>query len=196
MKAKLTAFKPKYKNNSHEVFESQHGTLYKFILTFEGVGDVEGNAKTTSPKWDLNTEYTFDVREHEKYGKSISNLKKVDDNRGSYTPAQFNKDEALNIAYQVALDCAIDYFANSLKEVNETDFKKVVKYIYTFLAQRCTDRKNSIMSQAAMKRAVKVMTAGGIKFTFPEGTSTINKLEHLIHVYNIFFEMIETNGGN
>ena len=109
-KSILQGFKPKIKNNVQDTYQGQNGLLYKFIATFENGDAGECNSISTSPKWEIGKEYTYDLESRTVNGNtyfSIKGLKRADfvpNNNGgsSYsakTPAEW-KSHAMQVAIE------------------------------------------------------------------------------------------------
>lgn len=74
MKAILKSFEPKLKDGNQETWDSQHGLMYKFTLTFDDGSNAVAQSKSTDPSWKEGDE--FDIVEK----NGFKNAKKVQDN--------------------------------------------------------------------------------------------------------------------
>ncbi len=194
MKGKITEFKKKIVNNVHDSYTKDGTTYWKFIVTFDNGDSGTALSKSEAGNYTIGTEYTYESKENQTYGKQISGIKKVDGftpggGRPAYTP-----EEGKSISYQVAIEVATKYVEFRLLQPSESDYLKLIANIYKLLEPFCGERKTSILAQSAMKRAVDV-AATNVQFEGMTKGHTVSIFADLATIFNLLYKNILTNGG-
>lgn len=137
----LKGFNPKMNGTVHDSFESQHGTLYKFVLTFEDGTDADANSKSSSPTWKIGSEWT--VTEQGQY----RNAKQVPDNNYAGGGKSFKEDPLRQqyIIAQSSIKISVDVI-DSGKYKNEDGVMYELKDL-----ENLTDRIMTIINKLANK---------------------------------------------
>ena len=74
--SKLKSFSPVIREGVHSNYTNTYGTFYNFLVEFENGDSGSTSSKSTTPKWKIGDEYTYDVAEVNGY-KNIKGMKPV-----------------------------------------------------------------------------------------------------------------------
>lgn len=101
-------------------WDSQHGTLYKFLYTFEDEVTLTANHKTPEGFFKIGSEVEYEVKnEHPEHGKS-GTVKKPEQAQQAYSKPQCNDDgRSLMIVRQNALGHATELLKHNAMIKNE-----------------------------------------------------------------------------
>jgi len=195
MQAKLLSFTPQIKDNVHEQYTTANGTFYRFNVTFSDGTNGTASSKSTTPSWVIGIEYTFEASTNN-YGTNIRAMKKVEapGGGGGYAPHPYDTEESKNIAYQVAMECTIQYMTFKIIPAPESDFCKVVHWLYEMLLPYTGERRTSIMSCSALKKTILIAQSEIVWQGLPKGK--IEKLDHIKPIFDKIYQMILSNGSN
>lgn len=193
-KAKLKSFKPIMKDGQHSSWSRDNKSYYNFDVEFDNGDKGQASSTSTTPKWKIGDEYTYDISTNDKGYTNIRGMKSAD-----FVPGGgFNKnnpEDNKNIAYNVCFDCAIKYAqwkvrSNMAPIPNLNDIVKMAAFFNTFLIPHIGDKQKFISACSAMKMAVAIAD-GDIVY---EDLNTIKKVEDLINVFEFILKNLASNG--
>lgn len=193
-KAKLVSFTPIMRNGEHSSWSRDNKSYYNFNVEFDNGDKGQASSTSTTPKWKIGDDYTYDIATNDKGYTNIRGMKSADFvPGGGYS--KNNPNDNKNIAFNVSFDCAIKYAQWKTKSnmppiPNLRDIVKLAALFNTFLIPHIDDKQTFISACSAMKMAVAV-AEGEIIY---EGLDTVKKVEDLITVFEFIFKNLTTNG--
>jgi hypothetical protein len=152
MQAKLVKFEKKLnQQGQHDTYTGQHGTLYKFYVTFDNGTTGEANAKSEVPTWKLNEEYIFEVAVNGSF-TNIKGMKSANQSYGGKKDYKPDPSFLFQKCFEAACEVTIDFFG-VIGEWSSEKETLLLNKIWTFILNGDDNRK--WINISAMRLAVR-----------------------------------------